>query len=178
MEITNDEHEKIVAAIKIINEIINKNSQEQKLIIDYPFKGNYGISQYFGEHPELYAKYGFAGHFGIDFLTPWATEILAVDDGEISRVGYSEGNGYFVELKHTWGYSFYCHFKEASTRTINEKVKKGNLIGLAGNTGVVYSSQPAGTPYRGTHLHFSIKVTNIKNEAFKDWINPLPYFKN
>jgi murein DD-endopeptidase MepM/ murein hydrolase activator NlpD len=142
-----------------------------------PFDGNYGISQFFGENPNHYKPYGFAGHFGIDFLTPWGTPIVACDDGEVSRVGYTSGNGNYVELKHVWGYSLYLHFRTPSTVTLGEKIVRGEKIGEAGNTGAVWSDLPLSNKYRGTHLHFSIKIDGIKNPSYQDWVDPMPHFE-
>lgn len=174
---TSEQLEGMIKSLENILNILKTAITNEPLKIDYPFSGNFLISQKFGENPALYKAYGFAGHFGIDFLTPWGTPILACSDGEVSRVGLSTGDGFFIELKHSWGFSYYCHFKEASTRTISEKVFAGEPIGYAGNTGRVFSNKPLSDKLRGTHLHFSIKVNGIKNPDFKDWKDPQPYFK-
>lgn len=143
-----------------------------------PFEGNFKITQYFGENPDWYKKNGFAGHFGLDFATPHGTRIMACDDGEVMRAGYTEGNGNFCELRHSWGSSLYLHFKAPACVTVGQQVKKGENIGFAGNTGAVIPTPTKENPYAGTHLHFSIKVTGLFKPDYKDFIDPLPFFKN
>lgn len=176
--ISSDKLQKLTEQIKAILTIVEGFKDEQSLKIIKPFKGPFGVSQKFGENPKLYEAYGFAGHFGIDFLTPWSTEILAVDDGEVSRAGVSEGDGFYIEIKHKWGYTYYCHFKQPVTFLPTMKVTKGQIIGYAGNTGRVFSDKPLTDKYRGTHLHFSMKINGVSNPNFKDWIDPAPFFEN
>lgn len=158
-----------------ISELLKNNEPPAPFRIDKPFSGNYAISQKFGENPQIYGPMGYAGHFGLDFLTPWGSPILATDDGVVTRCAFSAGNGNFLEIKHTWGLSLYCHFKNLPTFNQNAKITRGQIIGYAGNTGLVFSTLPANAPHRGTHLHFSIKITGRENPPYKDWIDPLPF---
>ena len=56
-----------------------------------------------------------------------------------------------------------------------QKVKKGQVIGVMGNTGNCVSSNTAIPPeYRGTHLHLGIKENSTAwNNG--SWVNPIPY---
>lgn len=177
-EISSDKLRKLTEQTKILLALIGMLDETPALQINKPFIDNFGISQEFGKNPALYKAYGFAGHFGIDFLTPWGTEILACDNGEVSRVGVSAGDGFFVELKHDWGFSYYCHFKQPAILVLGQKITSSQVVGYAGNTGRVFSDKPLTDKYRGTHLHFSIKINGTSNPSFKDWVDPLPFFKN
>jgi len=146
--------------------------------LSLPFNGKIGISQNFGTLNSMYTKYGYAGHFGIDFLTPHKTPILAVDDGVVSRVGRTAGNGNFIELRHVWGYSLYLHFATPSPSKTNDKIKRGQQIGEAGNTGAVWPLPTSAKPLSGTHLHFSIKINGLKNPAYKDFVDPSPFLQS
>lgn len=150
--------------------------KENSFSIKKPFEGNFGITQKFGENPNWYTANGYAGHFGIDYATPNGTPILACDDGEVTRAEFSTGNGNFCEIKHSWGLSLYCHFKEKSCKKIGDKIKRGETIGQAGNTGAVKPLPTVSNPLAGTHLHFSIKVNGMTNLAYKDFIDPTPFF--
>lgn len=165
-----------------VQEILNKMEEEQKkdpqLKIILPFSGKYPITQYFGVNPQIYQKFGYKGHFGIDFGTPHGTEILAVDDGEIERAGRTDGNGNFIEIKHAWGSTLYMHMRDSPTQKLYQQIKKGEVIGHAGNTGYVIPQPTKKKPLAGTHLHFSLRINGMKNEGYKDFIDPLPYFKN
>lgn len=144
--------------------------------IQKPFCGDFLVTQKFGENPEWYKVSGYAGHFGIDFATPWGTPVLACDDGIVCRTGYTSGNGYFIELQHSWGKSLYLHFWKGSTVKLSLMAKRGHTIGFSGNTGSVRPAPTPSNPKAGSHLHFSIKINGVANMPYKDFIDPVPYF--
>lgn len=146
--------------------------------IHKPFLGNWKITQGFGENPEWYKASGYAGHFGIDYGLPYGQSIRSCDSGVITRSGFTPGNGNFVEIQHSWGFSLYLHMSDKPLFALGQLVMGKVTIGYAGNTGAVRSSLPADVPHRGTHLHFSIKVNGVKNKPFKDFVDPTPYFKD
>jgi len=158
-----------------ILEIIENNEEVKEINIRKPFDGDYKITQKFGENPAYYNQYGYKGHFGIDWATPWGTKILAIDDGIATREGFNTGNGNYIELTHSWGTSLYLHFKERSKIQIGQAVKKGEVIGYAGNTGAVMPRPTKDKPLQGTHLHFSMKILGQENKDYKNFIDPLPY---
>jgi len=143
----------------------------------YPFYGNYKITQRFGENADIYKPMGYAGHFGIDFATPFGTKIYACDSGEICRSGFTSGNGNFIEIKHEWGKSLYMHFKNKPIFKVGDKVDKISILGHAGNTGFVIPTPTKSKPYAGTHLHFSIKLLGVSNPNYKNFIDPHDYLK-
>jgi murein DD-endopeptidase MepM/ murein hydrolase activator NlpD len=157
--------------------IASQASTSTSLKISKPFFGNYAITQKFGDNPSWYSANGFAGHFGIDFATPYDTPILACDAGEVSRVGFTSGNGFFCELRHSWGSSLYCHFSKVCTLQIGDTVAKRAEIGLAGNTGAVRPAPTPEKPHAGTHCHFSITMSGITNTPYKNYIDPTPFFE-
>jgi murein DD-endopeptidase MepM/ murein hydrolase activator NlpD len=168
-------------------------------------KAPYGsISQFFGENPELYSKIPnpptvapdgrlltLIGHNGIDFVAPYGTPLLAVEDGYISEVkdsplGYGKHIRIFTKEKVEWTYG---HLSEIKC-SLYQKVKKGDVIGLMGNTGFVVSShdgngfwKAGSNKYAGTHLHLgkriyqgSMPVGYFTNGYFGsvDFLNELP----
>ena len=126
------------------------------------------ITQNFGENPDFYKKWGYAGHNGVDFGIPNGTPIMAAADGTVDKVGF-EDNGYgnFVKMSHTDGatkfFTYYAHLQSTSV-TNGQKISAGTIIGLSNNTG-------AST---GAHLHFGIKIDG-QNPAFKGYLDPMPY---
>lgn len=154
-----------------------KPEPTKEMSIRLPFEGKYKITQNFGENPSYYEKAGFAGHFGIDYATPYGTPIRACDDGEVNRAGSTTGNGNFCELSHSWGKSLYCHLKATPCVKIGEKVTRGQVIGYAGNTGAVLPAPTKENPLAGTHLHFSISVTGVLNPNYKNYLDPTPFFE-
>ncbi|WP_179343953.1 M23 family metallopeptidase [Winogradskyella ursingii] len=99
-------------------------------------------------------------HFGMDFTAPRGTPIYATGDGVIKRAdNASTGYGNHIRIDHGFGYiSLYAHLYKYNVR-VNQRVKRGDLIGYVGSTG--RSEAP--------HLHY---------EIFKDGerINPINFY--
>ncbi|TVX85624.1 M23 family metallopeptidase [Paenibacillus agilis] len=87
-------------------------------------------------------------HKGVDFRAAIGTEIYAMDDATVSHAGDANTAGIMVILNHGNGVvSKYMHLDEVKV-SAGQKVTKGDLIGLSGNTG--RSTAP--------HLHFQIEI--------------------
>jgi hypothetical protein len=128
------------------------------------------ITQLFGENPDMYKQWGFPGHNGIDYGIPNGTPVQAAAAGTVASVAFENGGfGNYVKLSHQDGstvyYTYYAHLATTSV-TAGQKVKAGTVLGTSNNTG-------AST---GPHLHFGLKITG-KNAAYKDYVDPMPYFK-
>ncbi|WP_299103413.1 M23 family metallopeptidase [uncultured Winogradskyella sp.] len=99
-------------------------------------------------------------HFGMDFTAPRGTPIYASGDGVIKRADNgSTGYGNHIRIDHGYGYiSLYAHLYKYNVK-VNQRVKRGDLIGYVGSTG--RSEAP--------HLHY---------EVFKDGerINPINFY--
>jgi len=127
------------------------------------------ITQLFGENPEIYKKWGYAGHNGIDYGIPNGTPVGAAVAGTVAAVSFENGGyGNYVKLSHTDGgkpyFTYYAHLASA-TVSPGQKVKAGTIVGLSNNTG-------AST---GPHLHFGVKIDG-QNPAYKGYVDPLPFF--
>jgi murein DD-endopeptidase MepM/ murein hydrolase activator NlpD len=155
-----------------------------RLFSPYPnFKwptNNQYVTQAFGVNPQHYNQYGLPGHEGIDMRAADGSNITAVWDGEVSRVGWSDGYGNHIRLKHNIrgiNYeSIYAHFKTPVTLRVGDKVKKGQVVGYADSTG----------NSTGSHLHFGLKQFNgpLPNTYYmrkftwpNNFVDPTPFFK-
>lgn len=109
-----------------------------------PFDGDYPVSLEFG-HVNPVDHLGMPYHDGTDYAVPVGTIIRAVDDGEV--IPYREVNSYgtTVAIQHTWGRSYYGHLSSSSA-LLGAHVKKGDPVGISGNTGLS----------TGPHLHFAM----------------------
>lgn len=137
------------------------------LQLNYPLNGP--ITQYFGENPDFYAQWGYAGHNGIDFGIPERTPIMAAASGTVEKVGFEDGGyGNYVKLKHQDGgstyFTYYAHMVQQSTLTVGKAINVGDVVGLSGNTG-------AST---GPHLHFGLRTSETTG-SYKGYIDPLPF---
>ncbi|ALV24661.1 zinc metallopeptidase, M23 family [Campylobacter iguaniorum] len=91
-------------------------------------------------------------HSGMDFRAPIGQNVLAANDGivKIAKDRYYAGNG--VVIDHGGGiYTQYYHLSNLNVK-VGDKVKKGDIIGLSGNSGRV----------SGPHLHFGVMVSGVQ----------------
>jgi len=105
----------------------------------------------------IHPVYGYRRmHNGIDLRGPSGTPVYAVTSGVITKAkNNSNGYGNEVLIKHDNGMiTQYAHLSKIST-SYGRKVKKGQLIGKVGSTGVS----------TGPHLHFGVKKHG-------KWVNP------
>ena len=99
-----------------------------------------------------------SNHLGVDIGAPRNTDILAAQSGTVTFAGWNGGYGNCVMIQHEWGVkTVYGHMNKISV-SVGQTVKKGEVIGLVGSTGVS----------TGPHIHYEIRINNTA-------ISPLPY---
>ncbi|MDD4199697.1 MAG: M23 family metallopeptidase, partial [Paludibacter sp.] len=85
-------------------------------------------------------------HEGMDFTAPIGTEIYATGNGIVRLAGWRQGYGNAVEINHGFGYkTLYGHMHQIRVKA-GQKVNRGDVIGLVGNTG----------KSTGPHLHYEV----------------------
>lgn len=139
----------------------------------YP-EGN--ITQFFGENPDLYRRFGFIGHTGLDIVAPHGTPIQCVESGTVIDVKNDpEGFGKHVRImsdkeydgaRHEWGYA---HLSAIHV-VVGDRVQAGETIGLMGNTGFVVSGATpfwAFNPFAGTHLHLQCRKIKLDETGWR-----------
>ena len=107
-----------------------------------PVKGsitsNFGIRLHPVYHVPLF-------HAGIDFSVSEGTRVQSTGDGIVAYSGYEKGYGQKVTINHGYGYkTIYAHLSKSLVRQ-GQKVKRGDVIALSGNTGVS----------TGPHMHYT-----------------------
>lgn len=104
-----------------------------------PMSSSYGMRR----HPILgYRRM----HSGVDFRARHGTPIVAVTDGRVQGAGRMGGCGNAVRLSHGGGLSTrYCHMSRIAVRG-GQSVKRGQVIGYVGSTGLS----------TGAHLHYEM----------------------
>jgi LysM repeat protein len=100
-------------------------------------------------------------HSALDIGLPIGNPIYASDDGVVETSGWNSGGyGYMILINHGNGIKTrYAHSSKLYVKA-GERVSKGEVIALTGNTG----------RSTGPHLHFEIIVGGVK-------VNPLYYVK-
>ena len=113
-------------------------------------------------HPILHYR---RMHTGVDLSAKKGTPIYATGDGVVEVAGRGDaslsGYGVAVLLNHGYGYkTLYGHMNDVKVRR-GQKVKRGELIGHVGNTGLA----------SGPHCHYEVWLNGKK-------VNPVYYFYN
>ncbi|MDB4292396.1 M23/M56 family metallopeptidase [Maribacter sp.] len=110
-----------------------------------------------GKHPKV--NKGII-HKGIDIKAKKGTAVLATADGLIAKAAIEGDWGNLIVITHTDGYeTWYAHLSGFNTNE-NQEVKKGDVIGYVGNTGLS----------TGPHLHYEVK-------RHGQHLNPLDYLE-
>ena len=116
-------------------------------------------------HPIYHTK---KFHYGMDFSAPSGTEVYATGNAKVKFVGWKQGYGNSVVLDHGYGYeTLYAHLYKQLVH-VGQKVKRGDIIALVGNTGQSV----------GPHLHYEVhingKAVDPRNYYFID-LSPEEY---
>lgn len=101
-------------------------------------------------------------HNGLDLTAPQGTPVYASGDGLVTYAAWNGGYGNVIFLNHGHGFETrYGHLHRFNVAN-GQQVKRGDLIGFVGNTGV--STTP--------HLHYEVlyrgKYVNPANFMFRD----------
>lgn len=99
-------------------------------------------------------------HTGMDFTADIGTEVYATGDGFVEALENGTwGYGQCIVLNHGFGYKTrYAHLSAFKVKQ-GQKVRRGELIGLVGNTG----------KSTGPHLHYEVEMNGTK-------IDPINFF--
>lgn len=131
----------------------------------YPLKFT-RISSVFNKsrfHPVLKTR---RAHNGVDFAAPRGTPVRSVADGVITNRYYCKAGGNTLKVKHSDRYSTaYVHLNGFAKGIKNgTKVKRGQLIGYVGSTGLA----------TGPHLHFSFYINGKYTDPLKVELPQMP----
>ena len=98
-------------------------------------------------------------HEGMDFACDIGTPVYATGNGVVLSAGWQSGYGNLVEVQHGYGYvTRFAHLSEIKVRE-GQKVSRGDLIALSGNTG----------KSTGPHVHYEVRLNDVPQ-------NPVNYY--
>lgn len=99
-------------------------------------------------------------HAGMDFVSDVGSPVYATGDGVVEFAGIdNSGYGIHVIINHGFGYkTLYAHLSQLKCKH-GQRVKRGELIGLVGNTGKSV----------GPHLHYEVRKNG-------EPVNPINYY--
>ncbi len=155
----------IVVQSKSLDEIVKLAEDREKLLASIPAIQPVNNS----DLTRMASGYGYRSdpftkvqkfHYGMDFTAPKNTPVYASGDGVVDRAdSKSTGYGNHIRIDHGYGYvSLYAHLNKYNVK-VNQRVKRGDLIGYVGSTG--RSQAP--------HLHYEIFKDNVR-------INPINFY--
>lgn len=129
-----------------------------------PCEGTIGVNGFgMREHPILGIN---RMHEGIDIITDVGTNVRTSGNGIVSFIGYRGGYGLTVEVEHNSGYkTIYAHLSR-SLVTEGQKVSRGKVIALTGNSGLS----------TGPHLHYEVHHDGIKLDPSQFFFDDLALF--
>lgn len=99
-------------------------------------------------------------HQGVDYSIPEGESVFATADGVVKEVlGKTSTSGITVVIDHGNGYSTsYSHLQKAKVKR-RQKVRRGDIIALSGNSGLSISP----------HLHYEVRYEGVR-------VDPVHYF--
>ena len=117
-------------------------------LLRWPTRNQYRISSSFNAN-RLHPITGRpAPHNGVDLATPTGTEVLATGDGVVTRIATHKYAGKYVVVDYTGPYSSrFLHLSKILVKQ-GQKIKRGQVIALSGNTGRT----------TGAHLHYELHI--------------------
>lgn len=141
-----------------------------------PFANGFTLTQGFGENPQNYTQYGLKGHEGLD-MVPKGTDskVYAVEAGTVANDtdNAADGKEYGINVvifvpanRRLWTYA---HLAQNFV-TKGERVARGQLIGIMGNTGNVTAP----------HLHLGLRASDATGKplatdnGYKGYVDPAP----
>ncbi len=118
-----------------------------------------GIKSHIGSHWGVARDGGARSHEGIDIFAARGSPVLAMADGFISRVGENNLGGKVVFQQHRkLPFTLYYAHLDSQIAVAGSSVRKGDTIGLVGNTGNARTTPP--------HLHLGIYT---RDGAINPW---------
>jgi len=139
--------EKMLSSIPAIQPVANKDLKRMASGYGYRIDPHYKVRKH---------------HDGMDFTASTGTEVYATGDGKVTRAdANSSGYGNHIRIDHGYGYvTLYAHLSKIKVKA-GQKVKRGDIIGLVGNTG----------KSMGPHLHYEVRKEGQP-------INPINFYFN
>ena len=99
-------------------------------------------------------------HEGVDIAAEYGSPVYATASGTVTQASYVEGYGNLVEIQHAGNIVTRYGHNSIILVNVGQKVEKGNIIALIGNTG--YSTGP--------HCHYEVRIGGTA-------VNPIPFMQ-
>ena len=114
-------------------------------------------------------------HEGIDIRAPKGAPVVAIADGKVNTISYSESSGYYIAIDHENGWlSLYVHLNDdiegndnlggketafAENIYLGAEVVAGQIIGYLGDSGNAEGTVP--------HVHFEVRYMGKSFDVYQ-----------
>ncbi|KAB1231488.1 M23 family metallopeptidase [Chryseobacterium viscerum] len=161
---------KVPGYMMYIGDVTLKN-YDKDYHYDLPFKKGKSFNIYQGYN----GTFSHQNENSLDFTMPEGTEVIAAREGLVTDLVSTSNMGCptrscvdkanYITILHPDGtFAQYYHLKQNGVKVnIGDQVKKGDVIGLSGNTG--WS--------KGPHLHFVCYLPRVENDKYRETIKTL-----
>lgn len=152
--------------------------------IQMPFGSKFRLTNKFGPVEDKYKdfykqNYNINFHAGIDcrvegpHYKSYGTPIINLFDGVVvysafHKVFGTDPNGVMVESHDGMWRARYWHLSRVDMKYM-QNVKEGQIVGLMGNTGIVYPTPTYANPYNGVHLHLTLERKRPNDMTDEEW---------
>lgn len=144
---------RVVREQKILNKVYSNQSSSKSVKDVFKLPLNSKITSDYGKR-RLFNNQRKGQHLGIDFRANVGKPVSVANNGQVVLAKDLFYTGNTVIVYHGLGiFTVYGHLSKINVKE-NEKIKKGQILGLAGMTGRV----------TGPHLHWGVKVNG-------QWVN-------
>jgi murein DD-endopeptidase MepM/ murein hydrolase activator NlpD len=125
-------------------------------ILPVPPSSDYYVSDGYGYRADPYTGQR-RFHRGVDIAGHSGTDILATAAGVVEKVERDRRIGNYLTLDHGHGFrTVYGHLLRKPTLKVGQKVRRGDVIGLLGNTG----------RSTGPHVHYAVHRNGQSKDPF------------
>ena len=122
---------------------------------------------------------GARDHWGTDIFAPKGTQIRVMIAGKIINQGFSSSWGYYVMIKSEnpnkegeYIFTVYAHLGDKFEKKLYDEVKKGEVIGVQGNSGNASDDVRTGEE----HVHVEVREGSTWEQGEKK--NPEEYMES
>lgn len=144
-----------------------------------PHNGDWLVTQWYGERPDVYAQFGLRGHNGVDLGVWTGTQLRAIQAGVIAEVAFdSSGYGLYVkqivddplwpedkDRQWLWAHGLVDDAGWQTFVIVGQRVNAGDLLMLSDNSG--FSSGP--------HLHLATRdPVHDRGDGMLGYADPRP----
>jgi murein DD-endopeptidase MepM/ murein hydrolase activator NlpD len=152
--LSNELETKAVQLESLVSQVDSRLTYLEHRPSRYPVSGR--ITSSFGYRVSP-TRNGIEFHYGIDLAAPSGTPIYAPAAGTVVFSDWNGGYGRLIIIDHGYGIkTLYAHNSQNLVK-VGETVKRGELIGRLGSTGVS----------TGPHTHFEIRQNNVPVDPVK-----------